>query len=279
MRRLLVLAVAFALALIAPAASASPAAIGAARPGHGYYVSLGDSLAAGYQPGVGDDRDGGYAGLVNTALSGKTRLVNLACSGETTTTMLNGGECSYARGSQIAAAVHFLRTHAGSTRLITIDIGANDVQRCIRTGIDTACLQAGLQSVATNLPAILAQLREAAPGVQIIVLNYYNPFLALYLLGPTGQGLAQVTAALQQVLNATISQAAAGIGADVADVAGLFQSTNWTMTTLPGAGRMPSNVALICVWTWMCTGADFHANDAGYAVLAKAVASEVTVSH
>lgn len=280
MRRLLVLAVLFALGVAAPAASASPVTTGTWS-GGGYYLALGDSLAAGYQPGAGDDKAGGYAGLVNAALSGfgRSTLVNLACSGETTTTMINGGECAYPQGSQLAAAVAFLKGHAHWTHVITVDIGANDVQRCVRVGIDNACLAAGLQAVAANLPVILGQLRAAAPRAQIIVLNYYNPFLAAYLLGPTGQGVAYATALLQPVLNASIAQSAAGVAARVADVAGLFQSTNWTTVTLPGAGQMPANVALICVWTWMCTQGDFHANDAGYAVLAKAVASEVEPPH
>src|ERR687890_545418 len=62
----------------------------------GWYVALGDSLAAGYQPGAGDDKDGGYVGLVLDAkqdTSPKTKLLNLACSGETSTTLVNGGRC------------------------------------------------------------------------------------------------------------------------------------------------------------------------------------------
>ncbi|MBC7560633.1 MAG: SGNH/GDSL hydrolase family protein, partial [Dermatophilaceae bacterium] len=54
-------------------------------PATGWYVALGDSLAAGYQPNAGDDRTGGYVGKVLVAeqrMARKTKLRNLACSGE-----------------------------------------------------------------------------------------------------------------------------------------------------------------------------------------------------
>ncbi|MCE1178868.1 MAG: SGNH/GDSL hydrolase family protein [Micrococcales bacterium] len=277
-RRLALAAVAAAAALTAPvAASAAPGAPGPNpdRNAMGYYVALGDSLAAGYQPGAGDDKQGGYAGDVLDAVQvtqPKTRLVNLSCSGETTVTMLDGTHCDYSAGSQVDQAVRFLKAHAKNTRLVTIDIGANDVQTCVKgTAVDYNCIFAGLATVNKNLPDILGRLRAAAPDVKIVALNYYNPFLASHLAGPEGQALAQQSTMLQSILNGSIASAAAAVGAPVADVATAFESDNWTPTTLPGLGTVPTNVARICSWTWMCTKSDIHANDAGYAVLAQAV--------
>lgn len=273
--------------LSAPAAaaqgrpSAPPTAAAAANP-TGWYLALGDSLAAGYQPGQGDDKTGGYVGGVLDAVradTAKTKLVNVACSGETVVTMVDGGRCAYEEGTQLAQAVQFLHAHSRTTRLVTIDIGANDVQRCVSRsplGIDLACVQQGLGDVQRLLPQVLAQLHAAAPGARIIVLNYYNPFLAAYLTGAAGQALAQQSVALQATLNAIIAGAAATVGADVADVATDFHSTVTTPVDVPALGGLvPTNVATICALTWMCRLGDIHANDAGYAVMAATVAGRL----
>ena len=117
-------------------------------------------------------------------------LAKLGCSGETTATMIEGGVCSYAEGSQLAAALSFLQAHKVS--FVTLDIGANDVDHCISlTGIHTACFANGLEGIEANLPQILAALRDAAgPDTLIVAMNYYDPFLAAWKLGPSGQALA-----------------------------------------------------------------------------------------
>lgn len=282
MRRTLAVLATLAVALVA---SGGPAEAGASSTGvsqaTGYYLALGDSLAAGYQPGVGDDRTGGYVGHVETAItatSPKTRLVNLSCSGETSDSLVDGGtHCAYAAGSQLAAALDFLHAHGQMTRQITLDIGANDVQRCVSAtlSIDLACIRAGLTALGTNLPHTLAALSAAAPNAQILVLNYYNPDLAAYLTGPSGQQLAALSTVLQSQLNGVIAAAAAADGATLVDIAGAFHSTDTTPVTVPGLGTVPTNVATICALTWMCTLNNIHANDAGYAVMGAAVAARL----
>lgn len=268
------------LAVLAPVSAASAAGAPTDR-ATGWYLALGDSLAAGYQPGQGDDLTGGYVGGVLDAVretAPKTRLVNVACSGETVVTLVGGGRCDYEEGTQLAQALQFLHAHGRFTRLVTIDIGANDVQRCVSReplAIDHACVQQGMADVQRLLPQVLAQLRQAAPGAQVVVANYYNPFLAAWLTGPSGQALAQQSAALQQALNGIIAAAAASTGAEVADVATAFRSTDTTPVTVPGLGTVPTNVATICGWTWMCLLTDIHANDTGYAVMAGTVAGRL----
>lgn len=245
-----------------------------AAPEQGWYVALGDSLAAGYQPGSGDDRAGGYVGpVLDAARKGAPGLdlKNLSCSGEDTTTMTSGTRCSYPEGSQLAAAESFLRDKGDAVRLVTVQVGANDVQRCAEgTDIDMACLQAGMQAVQRILPTILGKLRAAAPNARIVVANYYNPFLATWLLGADGQSVARLSATLQGGLNGIIAAAAKGINALVADVASAYDSTDWTPTTTD-LGELPTNVATICSLTWMCAKNDIHANDAGYRRIAQAV--------
>jgi len=260
-------------------AGTHPAAHGgahAARHHHrhaGWYVAMGDSLAAGYQPGAGDDKTGGYVGHVRAALASgrhKVGLDNVACSGETSSTLVFGGLCSYPRGSQLAQAVQFLKHHARSTRLVTLTIGANDVTPCLQVPSDQilTCVQQKLAVLSQNLQTTLGAVHSAAPTAQIIVTNYYNPYLALYFTNPA---LATQTSALQQGLNATIAGVTSAFGGQTADVATAFDSFDTTLTPT----GIPTNVAMVCTYTWMCLKGNIHANDLGYALMATAVVAKL----
>jgi len=246
-----------------------------------YYVSVGDSLAAGVQP-IGDPDNlyrtaDGYAEqllAIGRARLPKLSLVKLACPGETTARMIGGGICSYPHGSQLDEAVSFLHAHRNHVAFVTIDIGANDFP-CN----EARCVPEGVASIQANLPGILDDLRNAAgPGVPIVGMRLYNPFLAAWLLGAEGQAYAQYTEiALMGPIDAMLRGIFQAAGADVADVEGAFSSTDFTtLVDMPGAGSVPLNVARICTWTWACAppplGPDNHANHDGYAVIARAFA-------
>ncbi|OGO55941.1 MAG: hypothetical protein A2V84_02630 [Chloroflexi bacterium RBG_16_70_13] len=245
-----------------------------------YYVSVGDSLAAGVQP-IGDPADAyrtdeGYAEqllAIAQTESPKLSLVKLGCPGETTTTLIEGGICSYPHGSQLDEAVAFLHAHRDFVAFVTIDIGANDFP-CY----DAECIPAGVAAIQTNLPRILAALREAAgPDVPIIGMTIYNPFLAAWLLGPDGQAYAQYSAThLLGPVNALLSGIYVASGVGVADIETAFSSNDFTTLVDIGFGQIPINVARICMWTWVCApaplGPDNHANAAGYGAIARAFA-------
>ncbi len=263
--RLRLCATIFALALItlatgtAASASAAPA----------YYVSLGDSLAAGTQPGHFSTNESYTDQLFADLRAGRPTLqhVKLGCPGETTASMITPdlpfegrnahNPCQYPHGSQLAEAVSFLHAHQKFVALVTIDIGPNDLFR-----------GGGVPAITTNLPVILAALREAAgPGVPIIGMNFYDPFLApVWFSNPAGLGteIAQAVG-----LNGVFDAIYAAAGIPVADVGTAFQTT----VTTP-IGGVPLNVLRICAWTWMCApaplGPDIHANAAGYHVIALA---------
>jgi lysophospholipase L1-like esterase len=274
-----------AAALVAPTAHASPQAdqVGqGSQTGQAtqWYLALGDSVAAGQQAGGTAHPDAGYLQHVLPGLQEgdqKTRAVNLACPGETTVTFLQGGRCSYDEGSQLDQALVFLRAHGRHLRLVTLTVGANNVQSCAdrTTGqIDLVCVQQGMVRLAQDLPVILGALRAAAPGVEIVVTNYYNPFLATWFTPSTGPALAQASSVLQTQVNTVIAGSAQGASAEVADVATAFQSLNWT----PLPNGVPTNVAIICTHTYMCVpGArpDIHPNDAGYLLIGAAVNARV----
>lgn len=260
------------LAVAAPQASAHP------RPSM-YYVALGDSLAAGYQPDPAIGRDQGYVPRIHRAL-GRVKLQNFGCDGATTTTLLaGGGGCTYGTaGSQLEAAERFLRRH--KARVITIDIGGNDVNRCAAGGtIDQACTLTALGTLSTNLGQIVQRLRAAAPGARIVGMTYYNPYLAAWLRGPAGQAVVQQSLPLSALLNQILTGIYTAADVRVANVAAAYASTDLTtQAELPGVGPVPLAVARICTWTWMCAPGrtpDIHPTSAGYQVIADAYLRQI----
>ena len=245
-----------------------------------YYVALGDSLSRGYQPGLGDTNQGYADDLFNTLHARDTslQLVKLGCSGETTTTMITGGRCTdrYPLGtSQLAVAAQFLKDHGADVKYLTLDIGANDVDGCATGGsIDPVCISQGLVTIAKNLATILPTITAADGRKPISVgMTYYDPFLASWLTGTNGQAVATASVPLAYGLNAELGTAFVGNGFRVADIGGAFQTGNFTgrQLVLP-YGFLPTNVANICKWTYMCSQANIHANPTGYALIASVFA-------
>ncbi|MCW2856802.1 MAG: hypothetical protein JWR52_2417 [Marmoricola sp.] len=236
-------------------------------------MSLGDSLAFGYQPDLvaaGDLNAVDYPGYAEdyAAMRPGLTLVNLGCPGETTATLLNGG-CPWPGSlhdsfggapSQAAAAFVFLAGHPGQTDLISVDIGSNDllalVNSCSSAPDPTACVSSGvpatLGTLANNYGTLLAHLRALAPHAQIVLFNYYNP-LALKLPGSDN---------LDAVASSVVDQLATSFGANVADA----------FTAMNHAAGSPAEAAFLCSRTWECTSfANIHPTDLGYRALAIAL--------
>jgi lysophospholipase L1-like esterase len=238
-----------------------------------YYVALGDSLAAGYQPlpGGGSEIHQGYAEDLAPQL-GMT-LVNLGCPGETTATMINGGKCdTYTTGSQLGDAEAFLAANAGKVGLVTIDIGVNDVLSCLTSGtISLSCVVQQEAQIEANLQTILTAVRNAGgANLRIVAMNYYDPFLAEWLTGTSGQVEALATVTLLQEFNAAESGVYLLNGASVADVDGAFQTLD-VVPELYNSQLVPTDVVVICQNTWMCSLDNIHPNDAGYQIIANTI--------
>ena len=240
----------------------------------GLYVALGDSLAAGYQPGGAELRDTAYPALTAGRLEsgGALKLENLGCSGETTTSLVKGGTCDFAAGSQLEQAEKLLKD-SKDVSLVTIDIGGNDLLRCVRGGaqIDTACVTAGVGTVKKNLPTILKRLRTAAgPDVPVLVLGYYNPWLAAKALDQPVKGV-DAAAKAYTGLSAAIESAAKSTGTTFVGLDEAFSTNDTTPTTINGR-TVPENAAKICTLTNICTAADIHLTDEGAATVARVLA-------
>ena len=250
-----------------------------------YYLSLGDSIAAGWQPdpvtGVSGFTDEAYTDVLYRKLRRDLpglRHVKLGCPGETTGSMIGGGgpaNC-FPGSSQLATAVAFIGAHPGEVVLITIDIGVNDILSCLSAADVPACVTAKLPQVGQGLGQILYTLRlTTANAVPIVGMNYYNPFLATWLEGippdgAAGPAYAQLTSQLAMALNdMTLEPVYAMFAVPVVDVWAAYKSARWYL-----AGGEPYNVTRICQLTWMCAappvGPDIHPDQQGHAVIAGA---------
>jgi hypothetical protein len=270
----------------------SPAWADAGEPIH-YYLSLGDSLAESYQPIGGLTQ--GYTDALFKAIRGdveQLRQINVSCGGETVASMIDttvAGFCLYPDGafdtqSQLDVAVDFLTAHPGEVALVTIDIAGNDVLACVDSSsllLDQGCLDQTFPAALADLGTVLATLQAAAPGVPIVGMNYYDVFLGLWVLGPEARAVALHNAPIVADLNAQLTATYQATGVPVADVAGAFDSANFTETVdTKQWGVIPVNVANVCAWTWFCDNKylfDVHANTTGYTVIAQAFLDVIPV--
>ena len=219
-----------------------------------YYLALGDSVAYGYQPNL--DLNHGYAEqwfANDLSNKGTQTLVNYACPTETSTTFITGG-CRYHFmvhdfyiGSQLNAAVSFIKAHPGQVSPVTLDLGANDLLQDFDTAnctVDSTAWNRDVNAYSQNLTTILSALSDALASKQgrtgdLIVMNYYNPYQNQCF----GSGLD--TAYYTQQLNNLIAQRAAQYNVPVADVYTAF-----------GSGPSNTHNWQLCVETWKCTWRD-----------------------
>jgi len=250
-----------------------------------FYLDIGGSASIGVQPdstGVHSQRtDRGYSNdLVSIeALKGVTlQLTEIGCSGETTTTMLAGGDkCYDSPDSQLAEAIAFLSAHHDQSGLVTIDLGFNDLKECVRgQSIDATCVTAKLELLQQQLPEILTDLRAAAgPDTSFVGVGHYNPYLVDDAKGLRGRLFAGQSASMMRSLNDTLGDIYNDADMPMADVAKQFTLDTDGTVELPGVGRVSGAVARTCELTWMCprvgVRANIHPDDAGYLEIAEAI--------
>jgi lysophospholipase L1-like esterase len=244
------------------------------------YLALGDSIAFGYRPlpSFADYRNPAaftaYPEDVARAL--KLNLVNAACPGETTASMINTGapsngcetnarggpgyrriaplHVSY-RGSQLSYAVRYLQ-HYPDTQLVTIGIGANDLFRCEDTTADHCAgpdLGRTLAGVTANLDTILSALRnQARYRHTLVVVTYYALNYG---------DAASVTPV--EALNAALAGPATRYGARLADGFAAFRAAS---------ARAGGNTCAAGLRIKLASGGcDLHPTALGQQVLAAAV--------
>jgi lysophospholipase L1-like esterase len=237
-----VLACFCALGLAFPAAAAAAPAR--------YTLAVGDSVAYGTingAPGSGA-RFQGFVDLLAARIAvlrpGHV-AINYSCPGATTTAILGPAPSScqgadqYAphTGSQLAAALAFLTAHPGDVSPIVVTAGGND----LLDGDDPA-------AIAGRARQILAALRAAAPGADLVLTGYGDP----RSLGEPDQAARYATHA---TFNERLRGAAAAAGAAFADPHPVFNAS-------PTA---------VCTYLRACDGGDPHPTGAGHEVYARLI--------
>jgi len=265
-----------------PALPAAAAPLGGAG-GNGTYLALGDSVAFGYVPPEAvpapDYFDPssfvGYPEDVAQALH--IPVANASCPGETTASFYipgaqsNGCENSpgssvgyrtefplhvqYA-GTQMLYALKYLATHR-HTRLVTINIGANDAFLCQETTADKCAspaeLQATLKKIQVNLAVIYALIRDVA--------RYHGPLVALTYYSLSYSDPTQV--ASTEALNSAIASVTEKFGGRVADGFAAFEGPSLAAGGSPCAAGL-----LIKLPDGTC---NIHPSPEGHQLLAQAI--------
>jgi lysophospholipase L1-like esterase len=253
----------FALLLLfisAPAALANSHGSGLSLVGpKQHYLALGDSLAFGYQLDLNYSH--GYVDdfFSNLKSHGVKDVANMGCPGETSVAFLNG-KCPYPFlrkfpyvGSQLNAALVYLKLHAGQVSPVTFDIGANDLTHDINTSNCSVNqqFQLDLATLDNNLTHIILPQLHAALTINghvtgdLVMMNLYDPF----------QNICPNSVPIAETVNAHLAADVSNYGT-IVDVFSAF-----------GGPKTPNPHT--CTYTWMCTiFKDIHATNTGYSVIA-----------
>lgn len=283
-----------------PSGANSPASTSPSPPAtafSAFYLSIGASASLGIQPtGIPGHNsrittDGYSDDVVDLEkLNGiALTLTHTGCPGETFTTFLSTSptvldHCGTTPEYQLDRDEAFLAAHKNQPGLVTVDIGFNDIHDCFEASFtDTGCVDTLVATIAKDVPIIVSDLRNAGGShLEIVGLEYNDPFLAYYLDGPSGP--TEATDTLESMLRVDQALAAAyrGAGAQIADVPQYFNTDVTTRITENNVGTIPENVQDACLYTWMCEGTPFgpddHPNDAGYMLIAKAIVATLPKS-
>lgn len=274
------------LAVIGLVASlAGPSAVAASnRPIE--YLALGDSLAYGFSPllippvappPTNADIFVGYPDTTAAAL--RDNLTNASCPGETSGHLIDLSEPDYGcqtwrftygfplhdgyAGSQLAFADEFLQTHP-KTGLVTIDIGANDVQVLV-----SQCGgQANVQCILAGLPGTLATLSSNLDTIYGHIRNVdgYRHKLVALTTPALDYNDPLVTPVIAQV-NAVVAERTLAWGGIVADGFAAEQAAAAAYggdTCVAGLRIVLSTSPLVC---------DSHPSPAGRDLLAQTLVS------
>jgi lysophospholipase L1-like esterase len=270
------------LALVAGvvgAGVAPPATADAASSRPQTYLALGDSLAFGYSPLADPASAGNFIGYPDTVAAAlKLRLTNAACPGETSSHLVDlagiDNNCGLWRANaplhvtytstQLAFADAFLKSHP-KTLVVSIDIGANDVQALVNscggmtTPAQVKCIQDGLPGVlatlSTNLDTIYGHIRNGD--------RYHHKLVAVTTYS-TNYGDPLLTGVVAQI-NAVVADRTLAWHGIVADGFGAFAAASAASNgdaCAAGLLIVTSSAPLTC---------DSHPSPAGRDLMARAI--------
>jgi lysophospholipase L1-like esterase len=265
-----------------------------------FYVSVGDSYAAGYQPTaprVGRPTTDGFAYQLVPSARQKgynLQLVNFGCVSATSESIAHQPGCkpknrspggpAYDNQPQADAAEAFLRQHQGRVGLVTVVIGGNDITPCIRQPQPIPCVAAAVKTIGANVGPLVQALRAAAgPNVPIVGITYPDVILGLFTLpSPALRQRAQLSVpAFKSVINPILKSAyesAGGKFVDVTAATGAYAPLTPTVN-FPPYGQLPEPAAKICTLTYFCQYTDIHPTPDGHKTIASLVVAALPPAH
>jgi lysophospholipase L1-like esterase len=245
-----------------PIAGHARVSAAATAPAPYYYLALGDSLTVGYQPDPMTSWTHGWVYQLRDMLkkTGQVELNNFGHRGECSDTFIHGGllaDCptkDVTSPSQLAEATGFITDHPMQIRLITVEVGGNDLNGNKDLFLNStptqqkALLAKIFPKMGHNWGIIFATLRKACPTCEIVALNQYNPFPSGVIKADLPEIFSAYTALLRQATQPAQVR--------IADVYTPFVGHELT-------------------YTWIAH-LDIHATTAGYTAMAAAVDKAVT---
>lgn len=244
-----------------------------------YYVSIGDSYAAGFQSGV--PTSNGFPDQVRQRLTASGQdltLVNFACGGATTVSVLHTDGCTVKRRArhgppyqtpQAEAAIAFIEQHPAQIGLVTVSLGLNDIYlACIKDKQGADCLLQDLITVRSNLGSILQRIRAAVgPDVPIVGSTYFDTYLTGLLAGTAEmqQAAEQSVPVFQTYLNPALKATYGALGAKFVDVT----------SASGGYTASPASASKVCGYTYICENGDIHPRTAGYTLIADLIVASL----
>lgn len=256
-------------------------------PNHGYYLSIGDSYAAGYEPATdgrsAQNSTSGFAWKV--ASKSGLELVNYACSGISAQDYVTGNPCidearppqapTASSGAEAQSVVKFLDDHGSDVKLVTIILSGNDFQHCTQEKNWRACATREMAGAKQALDELLTSVREhLASDVPVIGLTYPNVLLAEDLQGPASAATVDASIELfRDVVNPVLAEVYADHQALFVDVTDAFDGYAPPTRTVDTDeyGTIPARAAAICELTYFCAVRDVHPTAAGHQKLADLV--------
>ena len=249
-----------------------------------FYLVIGASDSLGVQLAPGGQHTmrttHGYANDVVSLLAARgvnVAMTQIGCGGETTYTMINGGDHCYSGSTtQLSTAISFLASHRNDTGLVTIDLGFNNLLPCFASGsADPVCIARLMPQIRLDMSTILAALEAAAgPHVTFVGIDHFNPYLASAVGGPSGRVRATTSVSKITTLNRTLSGVYNTYHVAIAHAAAAFHLADSDPVYLAHHTRVPSDALHVCALTYMCGSGhapNFHPDDRGYRIIAGAI--------
>ncbi len=288
--------VAFAAIVLLAAMPSPAAALRAPAVNQQLYVSLGDSYAVGYEPGIGSTLNSfpdQVPGIVKKR-GYNLKVVNFGCSGASSKSLIEQVGCHpfrlgfgakpYPEQTQLAAATQFIKDNRSKIALITVSIGGNDIVFCSRATAPLNCVAAGVANINKNVTAAVKVLRNAAgPKPKIVGTTY--PYVVF------GFGAASVSPAsndaknlanfsviaFRSLINPALKKAYRSVNGSFVDVTaatGAYGSMK-VFEKLAPYGSIPKPIAAACKISYFCNINDVHLSRSGNQIVAKLVAAQL----